>query len=68
MLAQRRIAADAAGLTNISWVQARAEDLPDAAPGADRPSSNDVTVDDRGLIYLVDRVAGVDVIEANMLA
>jgi hypothetical protein len=32
---------------------------PDAAPGADRPSSNDVTIDDRGLIYLVDRVSGL---------
>jgi hypothetical protein len=42
--------------------------LPDAAPGAERPSSNDVTIDDRGLIYLVDRVAGVDVIETNTLA
>jgi SAM-dependent methyltransferase len=33
MLAQGQIAADAAGLTNISWVQARAEDLPGAARG-----------------------------------
>ena len=37
--------------------------VPDAAPGADRPSSNDVTIDSRGLVYLVDRVNGVDVIE-----
>ena len=37
--------------------------VPDAAPGADRASSNDVTIDERGLIYLVDRVNGVDVIE-----
>jgi hypothetical protein len=42
--------------------------LPDAAPGADRPSSNDVTIDDRGLIYLVDRVSGLDIIETNVLA
>ena len=41
--------------------------VPDAAPGADRPSSNDVTIDSRGLIYLVDRVNGVDVIEASAL-
>ena len=40
--------------------------LPDPAPGADRASSNDVTIDDRGLIYLVDRVAGVDVIETPL--
>ena len=39
-----------------------------AAPGADRPSSNDVTIDHRGLIYLVDRVHGVDVIEASALS
>ena len=37
--------------------------VPDAAPGADRPSSNDVTIDARGLVYLVDRVSGIDVIE-----
>jgi hypothetical protein len=42
--------------------------LPDAAPGADRPSSNDVTIDSRGLIYLVDRVNGVDVIEAAAMS
>ena len=39
--------------------------IPDAAPGAARPSSNDVTIDDRGLIYLVDRVNGVDIIETT---
>jgi hypothetical protein len=39
--------------------------VPPAAPGADRPSSNDVTMDSRGLIYLVDRVSGVDIIEAD---
>ncbi len=33
MLAQGRIAAADAGLTNIAWVQATAEDLPAAAPG-----------------------------------
>ena len=41
--------------------------VPAAAPGADRPSSNDVTIDSRGLIYLVDRVNGVDVIEAGAI-
>ncbi|MBI2316913.1 MAG: hypothetical protein HYU75_07860, partial [Betaproteobacteria bacterium] len=30
--------------------------LPATAPGAQRAQSNDVTVDDRGLIYLIDRV------------
>jgi hypothetical protein len=39
--------------------------LPDPAPGADRASSNDVTTDERGLIYLVDRVSGLDIIETT---
>jgi hypothetical protein len=39
--------------------------IPPAAPGADRASSNDVTMDSRGLIYLVDRISGVDIIEAS---
>ena len=38
---------------------------PSRAEGAERPSSNDVTVDSRGLIYLVDRVHGVDIIETD---
>jgi hypothetical protein len=41
--------------------------LPDPAPGADRASSNDVTIDDRGLIYLIDRIAGVSIIESSVL-
>lgn len=41
--------------------------LPDAQPGAPLASSNDVTVDDRGVIYLVDRVGGVDVIETSVM-
>ena len=39
--------------------------LPPPAPGEARPSSNDVTVDDRGLIYLIDRVRGLDIIETT---
>lgn len=39
--------------------------VPHPAAGADRPSSNDVTIDSRGLVYLVDRVNGVDIIEAS---
>ena len=41
--------------------------LPDAPPGADLPSSNDVTIDDRGIVYLVDRINGVDIIETKVL-
>jgi hypothetical protein len=39
--------------------------VPDPASGESRASSNDVTIDDRGLIYLVDRVRGLDIIEAK---
>jgi hypothetical protein len=38
----------------------------DPAPGADRASSNDVTIDKRGLVYLVDRVRGVDILETSV--
>lgn len=41
--------------------------IPDPAPGVPVPSSNDVTIDDRGLIYLIDRVRGVTVIESPAL-
>jgi hypothetical protein len=41
--------------------------LPDVPPGADLPSSNDVTIDDRGIIYLIDRINGVDIIETKVL-
>jgi hypothetical protein len=40
---------------------------PDPPPGCERASSNDVTLDDRGLIYLVDRQRGVDIIETSRL-
>jgi hypothetical protein len=39
---------------------------PDAPAGCRRPSSNDVTIDDRGLLYLIDRQQGLDIIEANI--
>lgn len=41
--------------------------LPDTPAGAERASSNDVTIDERGLICLVDRIAGIDVIETNVM-
>lgn len=40
--------------------------LPEPPSGGDRVSSNDVTVDGRGLIYLVDRVRGLDIIETTL--
>lgn len=39
--------------------------VPDPAKGETRPSSNDVTIDGRGLIYLTDRIGGVDIIETS---
>lgn len=37
--------------------------MPDPAKGASRVSSNDITVDDRGLFYLIDRVGGLSIVE-----
>src|ERR671923_116557 len=37
--------------------------LPEVPRGFERVSSNDVTVDSRGLIYLVDRQRGIDIVE-----
>jgi hypothetical protein len=39
---------------------------PDAPDGYEIPSSNDVTVDPSGLIYLVDRQQGVSIIESRV--
>ena len=37
--------------------------IPEPAGGRPAPQSNDVTIDDRGLIYLVDRNVGFDILE-----
>lgn len=37
--------------------------VPDPAPGETRPCSNDVFVDHRGLVYLIDRVRGLTILE-----
>jgi hypothetical protein len=39
----------------------------DAPQGFKLASSNDVTIDDRGLCYLIDRQRGVDIIETSVL-
>jgi hypothetical protein len=39
----------------------------DAPQGFELASSNDVTIDDRGLIYLIDRQRGVDIIETSVM-
>jgi hypothetical protein len=41
--------------------------LPDPPQGFDRVSSNDVTIDARGLVYLVDRQRGVDIVQTSVL-
>jgi hypothetical protein len=37
--------------------------MPEPAPGQSRVSSNDITVDERGLLYLIDRVRGLSIVE-----
>ena len=39
--------------------------IPEPAGGRSAPQSNDVALDDRGLIYIVDRWVGFDVLEFN---
>ena len=45
---------------------AAVEGLIHVLAGSAQVSSNDVTMDHRGLIYLIDRVRGVDVIETSL--
>lgn len=40
--------------------------VPDPPAGCERASSNDVTLDERGLLYLVDRQGGVDILETSV--
>ena len=37
--------------------------IPEPAPGRVAPQSNDVDVDERCLVYLVDRYSGFDILE-----
>ncbi len=39
---------------------------PEPPQGFERASSNDVTLDERGIIYLIDRQRGVDIIETSV--
>ncbi|HUY19548.1 MAG TPA: hypothetical protein VMV15_10005 [Candidatus Binataceae bacterium] len=41
--------------------------LPDPPPGYERASSNDVSSDDRGLLYLIDRQRGLEILESANL-
>jgi hypothetical protein len=39
--------------------------IPEPAAGKPAPQTNDVDVDGRGLVYIVDRYAGFDILEFN---
>jgi hypothetical protein len=39
--------------------------IPQPASGRTAPQTNDVDVDDRGLVYIVDRYTGFDILEFN---
>ena len=39
--------------------------IPATPRGGTRPSSNDVTIDSRGIVYLDDRINGVDILETS---
>ena len=41
----------------------RTIEIPDLPPGSERVQSNDVFVDGRGLIYLLDRVRGLNILD-----
>ena len=48
---------DPHAMREVAWF------VPDVPEGMDRVSSNDLTVDDRGLIYLIDRRRGLTIVE-----
>jgi hypothetical protein len=37
--------------------------IPEPAPGQESPQSNDVFVDERGLVYVIDRNVGLEILE-----
>jgi hypothetical protein len=39
--------------------------IPEPAPGQESPQSNDVFVDERGLVYVIDRNVGLDILEVS---
>jgi hypothetical protein len=50
-------------ISNPHLIREVAHFMPDLQPGSDRVQSNDVTVDARGLIYLIDRLRGLTILE-----
>jgi len=51
--------ADPAAPQEVGWF------IPEPAPGKAAPQTNDVDVDERGLVYIVDRYSGFDILEFN---
>jgi hypothetical protein len=49
--------ADPAAPQEVGWF------IPQPAAGKVAPQTNDVDVDDRGLVYIVDRYTGFDILE-----
>lgn len=50
-------------ISNPRLMREVAHFVPDIAPGFEKTQSNDVTYDDRGLIYLIDRYRGMCILE-----
>jgi len=50
-------------ISNPHAIREAAHFMPDLPPGSDRVQSNDVTVDGRGLIYVIDRLRGLTIVE-----
>ncbi len=50
-------------ISNPHTLREVASYIPDPAPGAKKVSSNDVFMDDRGLLYLIDRIRGLHIVE-----
>jgi hypothetical protein len=51
--------ADPSAPQEVGWF------IPEPAAGRVAPQTNDVDVDKRGLVYIVDRYAGFDILEFN---
>ncbi len=50
-------------ISNPHGIREVAHFMPDLPPGSDRVQTNDVTVDARGLIYMIDRLRGLTIVE-----
>jgi hypothetical protein len=50
-------------ISNPNGLREVASYMPDPAPGADRVCSNDVFRDKRGLVYVIDRIRGMHIVE-----